>query len=73
LIGHDFEDDFFDVSYEKKSEYLMKEIKSANMKLYVMRWRDIISDLNLKYNFLKEKLNIKREKLMKELKESNSS
>ena len=33
-----------------------------------MRWSDLISNLKLKYNFLKEKLNIKKEKLMKEFK-----
>ncbi|MFA5020414.1 MAG: ATP-binding protein [Candidatus Pacearchaeota archaeon] len=65
LVGHDFKDDFFEVRYQKKQEYLMEEIESANIKLYVMRWTDIISDLRLKYNFLKEKLNLRKEKLMK--------
>ena len=66
LIGHDFKDDFFETHYKKKYEYLMGEIESANMRLYVMRWSDLISDLKLKYNFLKNKLNIKKENLMKE-------
>jgi hypothetical protein len=61
LVGHDFQDDFFTTHYKKDSEYLMEEIESANMRLYVMRWADILSNLSLKYKFLKDKLSKKKE------------
>jgi hypothetical protein len=65
LVGHDFKDDFFTSRYAKKSDYLMEEIPDTNIRLYVMRWTDIISDLKLKYKFLKDRLNSKKEKMIK--------
>ena len=55
---------------EKNEKSLVWEVD--NYKIYVKKWSELFSDFEIKHNFLQEKLQLKKEKLLEKANYSNA-
>jgi hypothetical protein len=65
LIGADLDDSF---SYEDRSTHLMKTKPEHNFKLYSMTWIEILDRAKFRLEFVRNKLELKKKKIMLKIK-----
>ncbi|WP_429562676.1 ATP-binding protein [Paraburkholderia sp. MM6662-R1] len=69
LIGNEYDNTgFIDAQLENAKNHGESSLifKAKNHKIYVKRWSELITDVELRHNFLNEKLQIQREQLVLE-------
>lgn len=60
LIGKDFSDDYISDLYIDQSRGLVKEIKNKNIRIFCLRWIDLLEGVKFRLDFLKNKLEVKK-------------
>lgn len=63
LIGKDFSDDYIPDLYIDQSRGLVKEIKNKNIRIFCLRWIDLLEGVKFRLDFLKNKLEVKKSHL----------
>lgn len=66
LIGTDFSDNFIEGKYDaakSEGEQFLTE-KGKNYKIYVKKWSELFSELEVRHNFIMKNLDLEKEKLL---------
>ena len=63
LVGKDFSDDYIPDLYIDQSRGLVKEIKNKKIRIFCLRWIDLLEGVKFRLDFLKNKLEVKKSHL----------